>query len=291
MINLPVVEIPAVQLPMPIPELIHPAVVHFVIVLPVIILLIELFNTLFKKRALSVTSLFLMILLTAISLGAYLTGGVDGKSVHDVLSLEGQELLQKHKQIGIYLVYGSVIVIIFKFISMMMKASIIRLLFVLILIGFTIVTLYQGKEGGELVYKYASNVKPVVKLNAKVSNLEKESQKSKIEYQATIKTLEEKIAKLEELAKNTTTLKDENEKLNTQIDTLNTELQDSKKSLEAQITKAKKTIDNLEAQITTLKDKASKIAKATKEEVVEEKIETVVETVAPTTTETNSSTK
>jgi uncharacterized membrane protein len=290
MINLPILEIPAIELPIPIPELFHPAVVHFVIVLPVIILLIELFNTLFKKRALSITSLFLMILLTAISLGAYLTGSVDSKNVHDLLSVDGQKVLQEHKQIGIYLVYGSIIVIIFKFISMMMKASIIRLLFVLVLIGFTIVTLYQGKEGGELVYKYASNVKPVVELNAKVSNLEKESQKSKIEYQATIKTLEEKIAKLEELAKNTTTLKDENEKLNTQIDTLKTELQDSKKSLEAQITKAKKTIDNLEAQITTLKDKASKIAKATKE-VVEEKIETVVETVAPTTTETNSSTK
>ncbi len=272
MINLPMLEIPAVQLPMPIPELIHPAVVHFAIVLPIIILLIELFNTIFKKRALSVTSLLLIVLLTVIVFGAYLTGGVDGKNAYSLLSSDGKEVLKEHKLIGTYLVYGSAVVLFFKLISMIINAGFVRLLFILVLLGYTGSSLYQGKEGGELVYEYGSNIAPISEFKDEITELKETIEDNK--------GVEEKIAKLEKSVKDATTLKEENEKLKTQIETLNKEAEDSKKTLEIQIdtlkTKAKETKDSLEAQINTLKDEASKV------------VEVVTNTVTPTT-ETNSS--
>ncbi|MBN2824026.1 MAG: hypothetical protein JXQ76_01780, partial [Campylobacterales bacterium] len=61
--KLPPLEIPNLNIPTEnIPLLAHPAVVHLAIAIPIIVLLIEVFNTFFKKRALSVTS-FLMLML------------------------------------------------------------------------------------------------------------------------------------------------------------------------------------------------------------------------------------
>jgi len=259
MINLPPLEIPVLPLPIAIPELIHPAVVHFAIVLPVIVLLIELCNTLFKKRALSVTSLMLLLLASGVLFIAYLTGGVDGKKAYDLLSSDAQSILKEHKQIGIYLVYGTGVVIFFKLLSMMTKSGFIRLLYVLVLMGFIAISLYQGKEGGELVYKYGSNVTPVQKLSKEMLNI----QKDKTKTQTQIKELEDKISTLEAISKETQTLKDTNDKLKAQLDSMKTKSDETKKSLEDKINsikdEAQKTKESLETQITTLKEKASKV--------------------------------
>ncbi|SHO80860.1 ORF 73 ECLF1 [hydrothermal vent metagenome] len=266
MINLPPLEIPALQLPMPVPELIHPAIVHFAIVLPIIIFLIEFFNTIFKKRALSITSLLLIVLLTIIAFGAYLTGSVDGENAYNLLSSDGQADLKEHKLLGIYIVYGSASLLLFKLISMIIKASFIRFLFILLLIGFTGATLYQGKEGGELVYKYGSNIAPVADLGEEVSDLKEEMEESDEENKAKIKSLEDKIATLEKSAKDGGSLKSINDELKAQLDTLKTKAQDTQKDLERQIEILKKrgeeTKASLKGEITTIKDKASKIVEA-----------------------------
>ena len=56
--QLPQITLPQIDLPFDIPVLLHPPVVHFAIAIPVLILLLELINLAFRKRAIRCFSLF-----------------------------------------------------------------------------------------------------------------------------------------------------------------------------------------------------------------------------------------
>jgi uncharacterized membrane protein len=172
--TLPALSIPEIPLPLEIPELLHPAIVHFVIAIPVIVFLLELYNLGVKRRSISLFSLFLLIVVAVAMFGAYLTGGVDGKATWDILSAEGQSDLKAHKLLGIYLVYASFGLVLFKLLFMAIRKTIGRVLFILILGGFIAVTLNQGKEGGELVYKYGANNERVIDLKDELADAEDE---------------------------------------------------------------------------------------------------------------------
>jgi len=163
---LPAISIPEIPIPIEIPELIHPAIVHFVIAIPIVILLLEIYNLGFKRRSISVFSLFLLLIVAVAIFGAYLTGGVDGKSAWDALGAEGQADLKDHKLLGTYLVYASLGLVLFKLLFMAIGKTFGKILFILILGGFIAVTLYQGKEGGELVYKYGANNEAVANVKS-----------------------------------------------------------------------------------------------------------------------------
>ncbi len=155
--TLPAISIPEIPIPLQIPEVIHPAIVHFVIAIPIVILLLELYNLAVKRRSISVFSLILLLIVAVAMFGAYLTGSVDGKAAWDALGTEGQSELKEHKLLGIYLVYASLGLVLFKLLFMAIGKTFGRILFILILGGFIAVTLNQGKEGGELVFKYGAN--------------------------------------------------------------------------------------------------------------------------------------
>ena len=155
--TLPAISIPEIPIPLQIPEVIHPAIVHFVIAIPIVILLLELYNLGVKRRSISVFSLILVLIVAVAMFAAYLTGSVDGKAAWDALGAEGQTELKEHKLLGIYLVYASLGLVLFKLLFMAIGKTFGRILFILILGGFIAVTLNQGKEGGELVYKYGAN--------------------------------------------------------------------------------------------------------------------------------------
>jgi uncharacterized membrane protein len=162
--TLPAIELPKIELPFDIPVLIHPAIDHFAIVLPIIILLLEFYNLFAKKKSIGGFSFLLILLTVIVFAGAYLTGVVDGKEAYDLLSPEGQTELKEHKLLGTYLVFFSVIVLFFKLLAMTGKTS-LKFLFFIVLIGFSVMTLNQGKEGGELVYEYGANVERVKALD------------------------------------------------------------------------------------------------------------------------------
>ncbi len=159
--SLPPLTIPQLPLPFPIPEMIHPVFVHFAVALPVLVLLIELINLFSKKRALGVMSFFFMLLITAVFVGAYLTGSTDGEAAKAFLSPEAKEVLLGHKQLGIYLVYASGLLMLFKLFSVLIRKTVIKVLFFLVLVVFTVAVFNEGKKGGALVYQYGVNVKSV----------------------------------------------------------------------------------------------------------------------------------
>lgn len=262
--ELPALSIPALPLPIEsIPEMIHPAIVHFAIAIPVLLVLIELFNSIFRKKALSITSLLLIISLVVISLGAYITGGIDGKLAFDTLSSEAKIELSEHKQIGIYLVYGSAILLVFKILSMTTKTIFLRILFVLLLLGFTAGSLYQGKEGGELVYEHGTNVQAIASLDEELFDLQDDMEDLKSKSEKTIKLLEANITSLKNTISDTKVLDEANakiEQVKTSLKTTTSELDATK---DAQL-KAEDMVATLQKEIQLL----NKIEEVTKEEVV-----------------------
>lgn len=170
--ELPAITLPKIDIPFDIPVLLHPAVDHFAIALPVVILLLELINLVARKRTISVLSLFLIILAVLAAAAAYFTGSVDGKEAFDALTAAGQDELKDHKLLGTYLMIASVLILIFKLLSMMIGRALMQAFYLLFLVVFIAGMLKQGKEGGELVYEHGANIEKVKILDEKVFDLE-----------------------------------------------------------------------------------------------------------------------
>jgi len=191
--ELPAIKLPQIELPFDIPVLLHPPVDHFIIALPVIILLLEVVNLIVKKRAIGVTSFFLLILTVVAAVAAYLTGSIDGKEAFPLLSEAAQGELKEHKLLGTYLMLASAVVLVFKLLSAMISRGLMKALYLLVLVLFVVGILKQGKEGGELVYKYGANVKIVKTMDDKMFEMQDELD----DYIAEEKEAEEEAAAAE----------------------------------------------------------------------------------------------
>ncbi len=172
--ELPAIQLPQIDLPFNIPVLLHPPVDHFIIALPIIVLLLEIVNLITKKRAIGVTSFFLLLLTVVAAVAAYLTGGIDGKEAYPLLSEAAQSELKEHKLLGTYLMLMSMIVVVFKLLSSIIKRGLMKGLYLLILVLFVAGILKQGKDGGELVYEYGVNVQKVQELDSELDDLKEE---------------------------------------------------------------------------------------------------------------------
>ncbi len=206
-------KIPELQLPFDIPVLMHPPVDHFIIALPIVVLLLEIVNLIVKKRAIGVVSFFLIVLIAIASVAAYLTGSIDGKEAFEFLSPEGQEALKAHKILGTYLMLASGIVLLFKLLSSMIKRGMMKGLYLIVLIFFVVAILKQGKEGGELVYKYGANVQIVQKLDSELFDVKEEleelEEENKEKNDAKPLVIEEKTVEVKEPAIEVAEIKEE----------------------------------------------------------------------------------
>ncbi len=186
--QLPQVTIPF-DFPYEIPLLLHPAVVHFVIVIPVIILILEIGNLLFKRRALSITSLAIMSVGIVIYLAAYFTGKADSKEVFDLLDLSVQNDLKHHAQQGIWLVYGFLALFVLKLIAMGVQKKALKGVLIFATIVFLSFVFKQGFDGSKLVYTHGVGVEAVVGETRELERL-------KVELESTKNALVEAQSKL-----------------------------------------------------------------------------------------------
>ncbi len=191
--ELPAIKIPQIELPFDIPLLMHPPVDHFIIAIPVIVLLLEMINIIVKKRTIGVISFILLILTVVAAVAAYLTGNIDGKEAYPLLTEVAQGELKEHKLLGTYLMLASVVVLAFKLLSVMISRGLMKALYLLILILFVAGILKQGKEGGELVYKYGANVEKVQELDSELFDVKEELEELQEENKPA-KTEEKEVA-------------------------------------------------------------------------------------------------
>jgi len=127
------------------------------VAIPVVIILLEFINIFFKRRALSVFSLFLTLVVATVMVGAYYSGVADGQEAYDMLINAGKEELKEHKQLGIILVYASLALVVLKLFFMLFRGAVSRVLFLIITFVFIGAIFKQGHDGGELVYEYGAN--------------------------------------------------------------------------------------------------------------------------------------
>jgi len=266
--ELPAIKIPQIELPFDIPVLLHPPVDHFIIALPIVVLLLEIINLFAKKRAIGVVSFFLIILTVVAAVAAYFTGSVDGKEAWDLLSQAGQSELKEHKLLGTYLMLASAVVLLFKLLSAMIQRGLMKALFLLILIIFVAGILKQGKEGGELVYKYGANVEKVKTLDDKMFDLKEE---------------------FDELKEELDEVKEEVEKtpVDKAVEAVKEKVTEVKKAVE---TKTAEVAEAVEKKAEEVKEKAAE-AVETATETVEEKATEVKEAVEETETKVEASTE
>lgn len=172
--TLPAITLPKIELPFDLSILLHPPVVHFMIALPVIILLLELLNLIFKKKAIGGINFFLIFLTMAVAAVAYLTGLTDGKEAYPALAEAGKTALSEHKLLGTYLLLAPAVVLVFKFLSAVTKNGFMKFLYLVVLMAFVYGIFVQGKEGGELVYEHGMNVEKVASLDDELFDLKEE---------------------------------------------------------------------------------------------------------------------
>ncbi len=195
--SLPAIDIPLPPLPIEIPLMLHSPVVHFAVALPVILFLVEIINLIMKRRALNVTSTILIILIGVVFFAAFLTGTTDGKEASALLSAEGREELGEHKLLGIYLVYATAVLLLFKFISMFVKKIWSKIAYLVLLIAFIGLTFLQGKHGGELVFEYGANVKAVSALKKEIKALKNVSAEESVDEEKKEEVVKEESVKEE----------------------------------------------------------------------------------------------
>jgi uncharacterized membrane protein len=122
-----------------------------------------------KKRAISVVSLFLLVVMAVVLFGAFFTGKVDGSEAFSAMGADAKAILKEHKLLGTYLAYGSLVLLLLKFLNLTKKAG-LRIVYLLALVGFVAATLHQGKEGGELVFVHGTNVEAVADLKDELAD-------------------------------------------------------------------------------------------------------------------------
>jgi uncharacterized membrane protein len=161
--TLPEIAIPEIPIisTLPLPELSHPVVIHFAVALPIIVILIELFNLFARKYSVGFLSFLLMALFSILLFATYLTGSGDAKLAKDMITANSElsSLFQQHKIEGVYIFYGSFLLLFIKIVSVMARKVAVRVLFLLFLIVYSAILFNVAYKGTKLVYEYGVNVK------------------------------------------------------------------------------------------------------------------------------------
>ena len=134
--------------------LIHPPLAHFAIALPVVSAVFGLLYLATRKEGLSKITARLMVITALVMIAAWYTGSKAGPQIFDYLSAAGKHELLEHKNLGLYLAIAFSVIAVLQFLGCQLKKYALQAVAILLLLGATVMTLAQGKHGGEIVYNY-----------------------------------------------------------------------------------------------------------------------------------------
>jgi uncharacterized membrane protein len=146
--------------------MLHPASAHFAIVLPLISTVLGVIYLIVRTE--SASKLYARsTLLAAIALiVVWYTGSKAGPEIYNYLSEAGKATLLAHKALGLQLAIGMSIIAVIAMISCRLKKFAIQVVTVIALLALSATVLYQGKMGGEIVYKYGTPFKSFQIMNS-----------------------------------------------------------------------------------------------------------------------------
>ena len=134
--------------------MLHPATVHFAIALPLVSAVIGTIYLVKRNNGMAKLSSF-AIVVTAVALGVvWYTGNQAGPKIYEFLSEAGKHELLEHKALGLYLAIAMGIIAVAKVLGCRLKKFALEAVAVVATFAVAATVLLQGKDGGELVYKY-----------------------------------------------------------------------------------------------------------------------------------------
>ncbi len=139
--------------------LLHPPVVHFAIAIPVVASIFGLLYLFKRSEGLSKISARLTVFAAIAVAAAWYTGSKAGPQIYDYLGAAGQHELLEHKELGLYLAIAFGVIALIQFAGCQLKKFPLQALAIVALLGATATVFVQGKDGGEIVYKYGQPFK------------------------------------------------------------------------------------------------------------------------------------
>ena len=187
--------------------MLHPPIVHFAMVLPLVALVFSLIYLVKRDPSMSKISSRTTLIAALAMAAAWYSGNQAGPEIYDFLSAEGKEELMEHKTLGLYLAIAMGVIAVIQMTGCYMKKFVIEALAVALLLGATVVTFAQGKDGGEIVYNHGMPFKAYMiedKLKdavAEAEDLEEDEEKVEL-YEDTIDEIDMFSAKVDKVLGN-----------------------------------------------------------------------------------------
>ena len=141
-------------------NILHPPFVHFVVALPIIALFSQFTYFITKDKAYSKAALRIIGFAMLASFLAVVSGIDDAQKIitdQNILQ-EGINSLNKHKIFGFIVVGILVVTSIVKWFAISKNSVLYENISLVLIIIVLIASLYQGRSGGTLVYKYAAGI-------------------------------------------------------------------------------------------------------------------------------------
>ncbi len=138
----------------------HPPFVHFVVALPVVALFSQFTYMVTKDKAYSKAATRIIAFALLVSLFAVLSGLSDAEKVMDANKIlqEGVNVLNNHKIFGFVVVAILFVTTVTKWFALSKNSSRLEYLSIALIILASMTSLYQGKNGGSIVYQYSGGI-------------------------------------------------------------------------------------------------------------------------------------
>lgn len=138
----------------------HPPFVHFVVALPVVALFSQFTYMVTKDKAYSKAATRIMAFALLTSLFAVLSGLNDVEKIMNANTIlqDGVNVLNNHKIFGFVVVAILFVTTLTKWFALSKNSSHLEYLSIALIILASMTSLYQGKNGGSLVYQYSGGI-------------------------------------------------------------------------------------------------------------------------------------
>ena len=141
-------------------NLLHPPFVHFVGALPVVALFSQFTYMVTKDKSYSKAALRIIAFSFLTSIFAIFGGINDAQKIieHHHLLQEGVDFLSTHKTFGFVVVVTLLVTTVTKWFAISKDSAYLENISLILIIISLVVALYQGRSGGELVYKHSVGI-------------------------------------------------------------------------------------------------------------------------------------
>jgi uncharacterized membrane protein len=146
----------------------HPPFVHFVVALPLVALFSQFTYMVTKDKAYSKAATRIIGFALLVSLFAVLSGLSDAEKIMDghtilqdgvnAILQDGVNVLNNHKILGFVVVAILFVTTLTKWFALSKNSSRLEYLSIALIFIVLMTSLYQGRSGGSLVYKYAGGI-------------------------------------------------------------------------------------------------------------------------------------